>query len=126
MIPNDLRYTEEHEWIRVENEIATVGITSHAVDELGEIVFVDLPEVGAQIEQMAEFGSVESVKTVSSLFLPISGEIIEINKELVNNPNLVNDSPYEDGWLVKVAMSDEKEADDLMTAGEYKSHLENN
>jgi len=125
MIPTDLRYTEDHEWIRVENEVATVGITSHAVDELGEIVFVDLPQVGAEIEQMVEFGSVESVKTVSSLYLPISGQIIEINQELVNNPNLINDSPYEDGWLVKVAMSDEKEADDLMTPSEYSTHLEN-
>ena len=125
MIPNDLRYTEEHEWIRVENEVATVGITSHAVDELGEIVFVDLPQIGAEIEQMVGFGSVESVKTVSSLYLPVSGQVIEVNKDLAKNPNLINDSPYEDGWLVKVAMSDEKEADDLMTPGEYKSHLEN-
>ena len=125
MIPNDLRYTEEHEWIRVENEVATVGITNHAVDELGEIVFVDLPQIGAEIEQMVEFGSVESVKTVSSLYLPISGKIIEINEALSHNPNLINDSPYDEGWLVKVAMSDEKEADDLMTPGEYRSHLEN-
>ncbi|NBV42155.1 glycine cleavage system protein GcvH [bacterium] len=124
MIPADLKYTEEHEWVRVENEVATVGITQHAVDELGEIVFVDLPEVGRQISQMNEFGSVESVKTISSLYLPISGEIVEVNKELEKNPGYVNESPYEDGWLVKVAISDEKEFDDLLTAEEYSNYLE--
>ena len=124
MIPSDLRYTEEHEWVRVENDVAVVGITQHAVDELGEIVFVDLPEIGRQIGQMEEFGSVESVKTISSLYLPVSGEVIEINSELSKNPGYVNESPYEDGWLIKVSLGDEKEIDDLMTAEEYKNFLE--
>ena len=124
MIPSDLKYTEEHEWVRVENDTAIVGITQHAVDELGEIVFVDLPEVGRQIGQMDEFGSVESVKTISSLYLPVGGEVIETNLELSKNPGYVNESPYEDGWLVKIALSDEKEIDDLMTPEEYKNFLE--
>lgn len=124
MIPSDLKYTEEHEWVRVENDTAIVGITQHAVDELGEIVFVDLPEIGRQIGQMDEFGSVESVKTISSLYLPVGGEVIETNLELSKNPGYVNESPYEDGWLVKIALSDEKEIDDLMTPEEYKNFLE--
>lgn len=124
MIPLDLKYTEEHEWVRVENDTAIVGITQHAVDELGEIVFVDLPQVGRQIGQMDEFGSVESVKTISSLYLPIGGEVLEINQELSKNPGYVNESPYDDGWLVKVSLADEKEIDDLMTPEEYKNFLE--
>ncbi len=124
MIPLDLKYTEEHEWVRVENDTAIVGITQHAVDELGEIVFVDLPQIGRQIGQMDEFGSVESVKTISSLYLPIGGEVLETNQELSKNPGYVNESPYDDGWLVKVALADEKEIDDLMTPEEYKNFLE--
>ncbi len=124
MIPSDLKYTEEHEWVRVENDTAIVGITQHAVDELGEIVFVDLPEIGRQIGQMDEFGSVESVKTISSLYLPVGGEVLETNLELSKNPGYVNESPYDDGWLVKVSLSDEKEIDDLMTPEEYKNFLE--
>ena len=124
MIPLDLKYTEEHEWVRVENDTAIVGITQHAVDELGEIVFVDLPQIGRQIGQMDEFGSVESVKTISSLYLPIGGEVLEINQELSKNPGYVNESPYDDGWLVKVSLADEKEIDDLMTPEEYKNFLE--
>lgn len=124
MIPLDLKYTEEHEWVRVENDTAIVGITQHAVDELGEIVFVDLPQIGRQIGQMDEFGSVESVKTISSLYLPIGGEVLETNQELSKNPGYVNESPYDDGWLVKVSLADEKEIDDLMTPEEYKNFLE--
>lgn len=124
MIPSDLKYTEEHEWIRQHNEHAVIGITDYAVEELGEIVFVDLPPIGRQIKQMDEFGSVESVKTISSLYLPVTGEIVEVNQELANNPGFVNESPYEEGWLVRVSLSDEKELDDLMTAEEYKNYLE--
>lgn len=124
MIPSDLKYTEEHEWVRQDNEHAVIGITDYAVEELGEIVFVDLPPLGRQIKQMDEFGSVESVKTISSLYLPVTGEIVEVNQELANNPGFVNESPYEEGWLVKVSLSDEKELDDLMTAEEYKNYLE--
>lgn len=124
MIPSDLKYTEEHEWVRLENDHAVVGITQYAIEELGEIVFVDLPPVGRVIKQMDEFGSVESVKTISSLYLPISGEVSEINEDLTKNPGYINESPYEDGWLIKVALSDENELDDLMTPEEYKNFLE--
>lgn len=124
MVSSNYRFTEKHEWVKLEKDVATVGISAYAVDELGEIVFVDLPEIGAEYEQMAEFGSVESVKTVSSLYLPISGVILEINKELLTTPDLINNSAYEEGWLVKVKISDEKEVDDLMTYDEYQLHLE--
>ncbi len=124
MVSSNYRFTEKHEWVKLEKDVATVGISAYAVDELGEIVFVDLPEIGAEYEQMAEFGSVESVKTVSSLYLPISGVILEINKELLTTPDLINNSAYEEGWLVKVKISDEKEVEDLMTYDEYQLHLE--
>ncbi|MGE4169765.1 MAG: glycine cleavage system protein GcvH [Candidatus Margulisiibacteriota bacterium] len=124
MIPAQLYYTEDHEWVRVEGDIATVGITDHAVKELGDIVFVDLPEVGSQIEQMAEFGSVESVKTVSGLFLPVSGEVVAVNADALSEPAVLNDSPYEDGWLIQVRMADPKELEDLLSAADYKTHLE--
>ena len=124
MVSSNYRFTEKHEWVKLEKDVATVGISAYAVDELGEIVFVDLPEIGAEYEQMAEFGSVESVKTVSSLSLPISGVILEINKELLTTPDLINNSAYEEGWLVKVKISDEKEVEDLMTYDEYQLHLE--
>jgi glycine cleavage system H protein len=124
MFPSDLRYTEEHEWVKVEGDVAIVGITDYATEELGEIVFCDLPPVGKALEQMDEFGSVESVKTVSSLFSPITGIVDEVNEELVASPNVINDSPYDSGWLIKVKMSDIKEIDDLMTSEEYEQHLD--
>lgn len=123
--PKDLKYTEDHEWTKIDGDIATVGITAHAADELGEIVFVELPEVGSEIAQMNEFGSVESVKTLSSLYLPVSGTVVEINKELEGNPSAINDSPYDEGWLVKVQISDKNETDDLLTNEEYQNFLEN-
>lgn len=125
MIPNNLRYTEEHEWVLVEGETATVGITDYATDELGEIVFVELPNVNDEFEQMDEFGSVESVKTVSNLYLPISGRISAVNEAVQSSPETVSESPYSDGWLVKVEITDLNELDDLMTAEEYQGHLEN-
>ncbi|NQY73275.1 MAG: glycine cleavage system protein GcvH [Candidatus Margulisbacteria bacterium] len=124
MIPKDLRYTEEHEWIKVENGEATIGITEHASQELGEIVFAELPEVGTQFDKMAEFGSVESVKTVSSLYLPVSGEISAINEDISEQPETINNAPYSEGWLVRVKLSDEKEVEDLMTQEQYESFLE--
>jgi glycine cleavage system H protein len=124
MIPSDLKYTSEHEWIRVEGDTATIGITEHAANELGEIVFAELPEVGDSFSQMDEFGSVESVKTVSSLYLPVSGKISEINTALSQSPNLINDSPYSNGWLVKVTIADPLELDDLMSANQYKTFLQ--
>ena len=124
MIPTHLKYTQEHEWALTEDDIVTIGITDHAVDELGEIVFVELPEVGTLIGQMDEFGAVESVKTLSSLFSPITGEIIEVNKDVVQSPGTINDSPYDEGWLVKIRLSEPNEIDDLMTSQEYESYLE--
>ena len=124
MIKPDLKYTEEHEWIKVEGDTATIGITSYAADELGEIVFAELPEVGDSIAQMDEFGSIESVKTLSSLYLPLSGEITAINEDVPENPGTINDSPFDDGWLVKVKIEDTNEVDDLMTAEEYEAFLE--
>ena len=124
MFPTDLRYTEEHEWVKVEGDVAIVGITDYATEELGEIVFCDLPSVGKELEQMDEFGSVESVKTVSSLFSPITGVVDEINEELIAAPNIINDSPYDSGWLIKVKLSDMKEVEDLMTSEEYQQHLD--
>ena len=125
MRPNNLRYTEEHEWVLVEGETATVGITHYATEELGEIVFVELPNVNDEFEQMDEFGSVESVKTVSNLYLPISGRVSAINETIQSSPETVSESPYSDGWLVKVDITDLNELDDLMTAEEYQGHLEN-
>ena len=124
MFPSDLCYTEEHEWVKVDGDVATIGITAHATEELGEIVFCDLPSVGAEVIQMDEFGSVESVKTVSSLFSPVTGIVSEINAEVVGAPSIINDSPYDSGWLIKVKLSDPKEVDDLLTPEEYKSHVE--
>ncbi|MCP4049482.1 MAG: glycine cleavage system protein GcvH [bacterium] len=125
MYPVELRYTQEHEWVLVEGDIATIGITAHANEELGEIVFVELPDTGYTFEQMEEFGSVESVKTVSSLYLPVSGEVVEVNNELVDNPGQINESPYNNGWIIKVKMVDQKEVDDLLTSEEYQQYLDN-
>jgi glycine cleavage system H protein len=126
IMPHALKYTEEHEWVKLDGEIATVGISTHATEELGDIVFVELPKLGSEINQLDEFGSVESVKAVSSLFLPLGGEIVEINNEVVKEPALINESPYEDGWLVKVKVADKKEYDDLLTYEEYKNFVSTN
>jgi glycine cleavage system H protein len=124
MIPNNCKFTEDHEWIKLENDIATVGITDYASEELGDIVFVELPELNADIGQGDEFGSVESVKTVSSLYLPVTGTVVEINEELNDNPGLVNTSSYDEGWITKVKLSDTSEYEDLMNSEEYKNFLE--
>ncbi len=121
---SDLRYSKEHEWVKVEGDKATIGITEYAQNELGDIVFVELPEVGRDIEQMEELGVIESVKTVSTLYAPISGEVIAVNENLEDAPELINDSAYEDGWIVKFVMADINEVDDLMTADEYKEFIE--
>lgn len=119
-IPNDLKYTAEHEWVRDNGDgTATVGVTDFAQGELGDIVFVELEEVGFECEKDQEFGTVEAVKTVSDLFAPVSGEIVEINEQLEDEPELVNDDPYGDGWMVKIEMNDNSELDELMTASEY-------
>ncbi|NLK00230.1 MAG: glycine cleavage system protein GcvH [Clostridia bacterium] len=124
MIPKDLKYTESHEWIIVEDGVGTVGITHHAQDQLGDIVFVDLPEIDDSFGKGDIFGSVESVKSVSDLYIPASGKVLEINESLLDSPELLNQEPYEDGWIVKIQLEDVEELDDLMDAGEYEDQLD--
>ena len=120
-IPENLLYTQEHEWIRLDGQDAVIGITQFAQDQLGDIVFVELPEVGTLIEQESPFGVVESVKTVSDLFMPVSGEILEFNSSLEDNPELVNTNPYDKGWIVKIKIKDFVQLDSLMNEEEYLS-----
>ena len=121
--PIDRKYTKEHEWIKIDGETVILGITNFAQDQLTDVVFVELPEVGKQIEQNDNLCVVESVKSVSDIFSPISGEIVEVNKELVNSPALINNDPFEDGWIVKLKVKDEKDLEQLMTAEEYDKFL---
>lgn len=121
--PNTVRYTSEHEWIRVEGDEAYVGITDYAQSELGEIVFVDVPTIGEQVAQGEVFGSVEAVKTVSDLNMPASGEVLELNAELEDHPELVNNDPYGAGWMIRVRLSDPSELDNLMDATAYEASL---
>ncbi len=120
--PEDLRYTKEHEWVRVEGDTGTIGITDHAQHELGDIVFVDLPKPGATVSQGQAVGSVESVKAVSDIYSPISGEVIEINETLADAPEKLNQDPHGDAWLAKIRMSAAGEIDALMTAGQYEEY----
>lgn len=122
-LPSELLYSEEHEWIKVDNNKATIGITEFAQDELGDIVFVELPEVGDTIEMDESFGSVESVKTVSELYAPISGTIKEVNAELEDNPEFVNESPYEKAWMITVEISDDAEIDKLLSSEKYQAQI---
>lgn len=122
-IPANLKYTKEHEWIRVEGEVAYVGITDYAQGELGEIVFVDVDSVGETIEQGAVFGSVEAVKTVSDLNMPATGEVLEFNEALNDQPELVNNDPYGEGWMVKITVNNPAELDNLLDAEGYKAIL---
>ena len=119
-IPSELKYTKDHEWIRIEGETAVVGITDFAQRELGDIVYVEVETVGETLAKEEVFGTVEAVKTVSDLFLPLSGEVTELNPELDNNPEVVNADPYGKGWMIKVKLSDPSEADTLLTAEAYK------
>jgi glycine cleavage system H protein len=119
-IPKELRYTEEHEWVKVEGGNVRIGITDFAQHELGDIVFVELPEVGDEITANEPFGSVESVKTVSELYAPVSGKIVEINEDLNDNPEFVNESPYEKAWMIVVEVSDNSEVEKLMTPEQYE------
>jgi glycine cleavage system H protein len=120
MIPDDVRYSREHEWLRVDGSTGTIGITSFAADELGDIVFVELPNVGRSLKQFAAFGVVESVKAVSDLYAPISGEVTEVNDALNANPELLNTDPFGAGWIAKVALVDPAEADKLLDATAYQ------
>ena len=120
-VPAELKYTKEHEWIRVEGEDAVVGITDYAQSQLGDIVFVDCETVGDALEAGETFGTVEAVKTVSDLYLPVAGEVLEFNEELEGEPELVNKDPYGKGWIVKIKISDETELDGLLNADAYKA-----
>ena len=119
--PGDLRYSKEHEWVRVDGGTATIGITSFAADELGDIVFFELPEVGSSLTQFAGFGVVESVKAVSDLFSPISGEVTEVNAALAEQPELLNSDAYGEGWIARVSLADSAELDALMDADAYEA-----
>lgn len=123
-LPKDLLYSEEHEWVKKEDGKVRIGITDFAQDELGDIVFVELPEVGDDIESDEPFGSVESVKTVSELYAPLSGKVVEVNEELEDSPEFVNESPYEKAWMIVVEPSDESEFDDLLSAEGYQEFVE--
>ena len=122
-VPSELKYSKEHEWIKVEGNTVTIGITEYAQSELGDIVFVELPEVDDDIQEGDTFGSVESVKTVSELYAPVTGKVVEANEELEDSPEFVNESPYEKAWMVKVELSDESELDALMDAQGYQEMI---
>lgn len=119
--PAELKYTKDHEWVRVEGNEAYIGITDFAQRELGDIVYLDINTVGEEVEQEKEFGTVEAVKTVSDLFMPVTSTVLEVNAELNDNPELVNSDPYGKGWMVKVSISDTAQVDALLTADEYKA-----
>ena len=121
--PIDRKYTKEHEWIKIDGETVILGITNFAQDQLTDVVFVELPEVGKQIEQNGNLCVVESVKSVSDIFSPISGEIVEVNNTLEDSPALINNDPFEDGWIVKLKVKNEKDLEQLMTAEEYDKFL---
>lgn len=123
MHPSDLRYHKEHEWVRVEGDVAVIGISHFAQDQLGEVVYVDMPDAGDPVVADDTFGEIESVKSVSELYSPVSGEIIEVNESLDDSPETVNADPYGDGWMIKVRMSDTAELDALMSAADYESFI---
>jgi len=122
-VPSELKYSKEHEWVKIDGNTVTIGITEYAQSELGDIVFVELPETDDDIDEGESFGSVESVKTVSELYAPVSGKVVETNDELEDSPEFVNESPYEKAWMVKVELSDESQLDELMSADQYSEMI---
>ena len=122
--PDNLHYTKDHEWMRVDGEIGTVGLTDFAQEQLGDVVHVQLPRVGEKFEVQDTFGEIESVKTFSELFIPVSGEITEVNEQLADAPELVNTAPYGDGWMIKLKLSNKGEVDSLLSASEYEDFIE--
>jgi glycine cleavage system H protein len=124
MTPEDSRYAKSHEYVHVEGDVGTIGITDYAQKELGDVVFVELPQIGTQLELGDELGSIESVKAVSELFAPVSGEVVEINESLAEKPELVNTDPYGDGWMIKVKLSAPDEVDELMSAEDYEDYIQ--
>jgi glycine cleavage system H protein len=121
--PEDLHYTTSHEWVRIDGDVGTIGITDYAQKELGEIVYLELPEVGHMFNADEEFGTVESVKAVSELFTPLAGEIVEVNKAAIAEPGIVNDDPLGDGWLIKMKLTTDEEVDKLMSAADYAEYV---
>lgn len=124
MYPDQLKYSKEHEWVKVEQDIATIGITGYAQEQLGDVVYVELPEVGTQVTQFEVCGTIESVKTVSDLYSPLSGEVVKINEELDDTPELINNEPYGAGWIIEVKINDQVELDKLMSSDEYEALIE--
>ena len=122
-IPKELKYTEDHEWVKVDGDTATVGITDHAQSELGDIIFIEFPEINDFVHRMEPFGTIEAVKTVADLFAPLNGKIIEINKELEDSPELVNSDPYGKGWIVKVSVDKLDQLNDLLSSESYENHI---
>ena len=122
-IPSELKYTKDHEWVKKDGNIVTVGITDYAQGELGDVVFVELPQVGDDVSKDDTFGSIEAVKAVADLFCPISGKVTEINENLGDQPDIVNTDPYGQGWMVKIEMSDAGDFDSLMSADDYQAHI---
>lgn len=120
-IPQNLKYTKDHEWIKIDSDIATIGITSFAQSELGDIVFIDIDTEGEELEKEEVFGTIEAVKTVSDLFMPVSGKVTEFNQVLEDNPELINTDPYGDGWIIKVSISETSILDELLSSDQYKN-----
>jgi len=123
-IPQELKYTEDHEWVSVEGDVATVGITEYAQGELGNIVFVELPDVESETTQKESFGSIEAVKAVSDMFAPVSGTVVDVNAALENSPETINSDPYGDGWIIKIKMSDPAELEKLLSADAYEKLIQ--
>ena len=124
MIPEDLLYSKEHEWVKLEEDIATVGITDYAPGELGDIVFVELPQVGTKVECLKPFGTIEAVKAISDLFSPLTGEVAEVNGDVEGDSSIINSDPYGDGWIIKIRFSDSEELKSLLSAADYGAFIE--
>jgi len=122
-IPGELMYTKDHEWTKADGDVVTIGITDYAQGELGDVVYVELPESGESVEKDESFGTIEAVKAVADLFCPLSGEITEINEELENDPEIINKDPYGEGWMVKIKLSDTAQLDELMSAADYEKMI---
>ncbi len=122
--PNDIKYTKEHEWVSLDGETATIGITDYAQSQLGDIVFVEFPDINSEIIQNETFGVIEAVKTVADLFAPVSGEIIEVNSSLEDSPNFINSDPYGSGWIIKIKINDSNEYNGLMSSDDYEEHIQ--
>jgi glycine cleavage system H protein len=122
-VPQDLRYSKEHEWVRLDGDTATIGITHFAQEQLGDVVFVELPEKGANVRQFASLGVVESVKAASDIYSPVSGEVVERNMKVIEKPELVNSAPYGDGWMLRVKLADKAELQTLLSAEDYRTHI---